>query len=139
MSTLAQVQDNIATMKDFVPLTQAEQNLCFEVADLINQQTAVPCTACGYCVPGCPESIAIPQYFSLYNEAERENLVEKGWTASFGTYEILNKTHGKASDCIACGRCESMLSLIHIFSGVIDARRIRLLSEKTESSPRFSG
>ncbi len=108
MSTLAQVKDNIATMKDFVPLSQAELNLCFEVADLINQQIAVPCTACEYCVPGCPESIAIPQYFSLYNEAKRENLAEKGWTASFGTYEILNKTHGKASDCIACGRCEAM-------------------------------
>lgn len=108
MSTLAQVEDNISFMRDFKPLTPAEIEMCFEVARIINAQTAIPCTACEYCVPGCPENIAIPQYFSLYNETEREDMAKKGWTATFASYRVLSRDHGKASDCIECGQCEDM-------------------------------
>ena len=52
--------------------------------------------------------IAIPQYFSLYNEDMREKLEEKGWTVNFTNYEILNKNFGKASECIGCGQCEGV-------------------------------
>ena len=52
--------------------------------------------------------IAIPEYFSLYNEDARENLDEKGWTVNFTNYEILNQEFGKASDCIACAQCEEV-------------------------------
>ena len=65
-------------MDDFVPLTEEEQALCFRAAEIINAQTAVPCTGCSYCTEGCPMHIAIPQYFSLYNEDMREKLEEKG-------------------------------------------------------------
>ena len=51
--------------------------------------------------------IAIPQYFSIYNEDMRENLEEKGWTVNFSNYDMLTRKFGKASDCIACGQCES--------------------------------
>lgn len=108
MSNIEQMEDNIETMKNFVPLSSEERELCFEVANIINSETAIPCTACEYCVPGCPENIAIPQYFSLYNEMAREDMEQKGWTASLGSYGILTETHGKASDCIECGQCETM-------------------------------
>ena len=52
--------------------------------------------------------IAIPQYFSLYNEDMRENLAEKGWTVNFTNYEILANKFGKAKDCIECGQCENV-------------------------------
>ena len=52
--------------------------------------------------------IAIPQYFSIYNEDMREDLEEKGWTVNFTNYEILNQKFGKASDCIQCGQCEGV-------------------------------
>lgn len=52
--------------------------------------------------------IAIPRYFSLYNEDMREDLEEKGWTINFTNYAKLTETHGKAGDCIACGQCESV-------------------------------
>ena len=52
--------------------------------------------------------IAIPQYFSLYNEDMRENLAEKGWTINFTNYNLLTNKFGKAGDCIACGQCEDM-------------------------------
>ena len=52
--------------------------------------------------------IAIPQYFSLYNEDMRENLEEKGWTVNFTSYDKLAKQFGRAGDCVACGQCESV-------------------------------
>lgn len=108
MSTLEQLEDNASFMENFVPLTEDEQKLCFKVADIINSQTAVPCTGCSYCTDGCPQHIAIPQYFSLYNEIMREDMEKKGWTISFSNYDALTQTFGKASECIACGQCEEM-------------------------------
>ena len=108
MSTLAQMQDNLSYMQEFVPLTEAEKDLCFQAADIINSQIAIPCTGCSYCTEGCPMHIAIPQYFSLYNEDMREHLEEKGWTINFSNYEILTASFGKAKDCIACGQCEGV-------------------------------
>ena len=53
-------------------------------------------------------NIAIPEYFSLYNEDMREDLEEKGWTINFTNYEKLAERFGKATDCIACGQCEGV-------------------------------
>ena len=108
MSDLAQMEDNLSYMADFKPLTEEEKDLCFRVAGVINSQIAIPCTGCSYCTEGCPMHIAIPQYFSLYNEDMREKLEEKGWTVNFTNYEILCGKFGKASDCIGCGQCEGV-------------------------------
>lgn len=106
MSSLEQMQDNLSYMEHFEPLTEQEKEACFQVADIINGQIKVPCTGCSYCTEGCPRKIAIPQYFSIYNEDMREHLEEKGWTINFTNYANLTKKFGKASDCIGCGRCE---------------------------------
>ena len=108
MSNLAQMEDNISYMKDFKPLSEEEKKLCFKAAELINSQVAVPCTACHYCTEGCPMSIAIPEYFSLYNEDMREDLKQKGWTINFSNYDKLTEKFSKASDCIQCGQCEGV-------------------------------
>jgi predicted aldo/keto reductase-like oxidoreductase len=107
MSSLQQMQDNLSYMEDFKPLTKEEQELCLKAARIINDQTAVPCTACHYCTDGCPMNIAIPEYFSLYNEDMREDLEKKGWTVNYLNYDKLAKKRGKASDCIQCGQCEA--------------------------------
>ena len=108
MSSPAQMEDNTSFMSDFKPLTEEEKALCFKAADIINSRITVPCTGCSYCTGGCPKNIAIPQYFSIYNEDMRENLEEKGWTINFTNYTILAGKFGKASDCIQCGQCESV-------------------------------
>lgn len=108
MSNLSQMEDNTGFMSDFKPLTEDEKALCFQAAGIINSQIAVPCTGCSYCTGGCPMNIAIPQYFSIYNEDMREDLAEKGWTINFTNYAILGGKFGKASDCIQCGQCESV-------------------------------
>lgn len=108
MSNVEQMKDNLSYMEHFKPLTEKEKELCYKVADIINGQIAVPCTGCSYCTEGCPKKIAIPQYFSLYNEDMRENLTEKGWTVNFNNYAILSDKFGKVKDCIGCGQCESV-------------------------------
>ena len=122
MSDLAQVDDNTSYMQEFQPLTEEEKQMCFKVADVINSQIAIPCTACHYCTDGCPMHIAIPDYFSLYNEDMREHLEEKGWTINYSNYGSLTKRFGKASDCIQCGQCESVcpqhLSIIEYLKDV---------------------
>ena len=108
MSSVEQMEDNLSYMENFQPLTEEEKALCYQAADIINGQITVPCTGCSYCTEGCPQHIAIPQYFSLYNEDMRENLAEKGWTINFTNYETLTSKFGKAKDCIECGQCEDV-------------------------------
>ena len=96
MSNMQQLSDNTGYMRDFVPLTAEERALVFRAADIINCAVSVPCTACRYCVEGCPMNIPIPDLFGLYN-------TDKGNTDG---YAELTAEHGKASDCIACGQCE---------------------------------
>ena len=108
MSSIAQMEDNTGYMQDFKPLTEDEKAMCLRAADMINGQIAIPCTACSYCTDGCPMNIAIPRYFSIYNEDMREDLEQKGWSASFSAYRQLAGEAGKPSDCVACGQCESI-------------------------------
>lgn len=108
MSSIEQMKDNLSYMEDFKPLTEEEKALCFMAADIINGKITIPCTGCSYCTGGCPMNIAIPQYFSLYNEDMREDLDRKGWTVNFANYDILANKFGKAKDCIECGQCEGV-------------------------------
>ena len=108
MSSLEQTMDNLGYMEDFVPLTEEEKDLCRRAAEIINSQIAVPCTGCSYCTDGCPMRIAIPQYFSIYNEDMREDMEHKGWTATFNVFKALAKEFGKPSDCVGCGQCEAV-------------------------------
>ena len=108
MSSIGQMEDNLSYMENFEPLTEQKRDLCFRAAEIINSQIAVPCTGCSYCTGGCPMQIAIPQYFSLYNEDMRENLDEKGWTVNFANYDSLTQKFGRASACVECGQCEGV-------------------------------
>jgi predicted aldo/keto reductase-like oxidoreductase len=107
MSNMEQLLDNTGYMKDFRPLNEEEQGLMRIAADIINDNITVPCTGCSYCTVNCPRNIAIPKYFSLYN-LDLQEAKEKDWTPQGGYYERLTLEHGKASDCIKCGRCEAM-------------------------------
>ncbi len=107
MSTLEQVEDNTGYMRDFKPLGEDEKQLMARAAEIINRNIAIPCTGCAYCTVNCPQHIAIPQYFSLYNLDMQESK-EKYWTPQGGYYERLTLEFGKAGDCVKCGQCEAM-------------------------------
>ena len=107
MSNEEQMLDNLNTTDACTLLTEAELQVLHEAVALFNGEDSIPCTACAYCMDGCPMNINIPQYFSLYN-ADLQEVKEKGWTPQSTYYDNLTKTFGKASECIACGQCESV-------------------------------
>ncbi len=106
MSTIAQLEDNTTFMSDLQPLTEHERGLLYKVADMIVNYTAVPCTACRYCVAGCPVGIEIPEIFSLYNSRRRAELMRQGTDGLREEYNKLTETSGRASDCVRCRQCE---------------------------------
>ena len=104
MNTLEQVLDNTSYMSNFKPLDEEEYAVIKRVTEVINKNTAIPCTTCRYCEEGCPKKIAIPDYFVLYNSAKRA--VTNNFSSQFVYYLNLTSNHGKAGDCIDCKRCE---------------------------------
>ncbi len=107
MSTLAQLDDNTSYMQDFTPFTPAEYDLVKKVVGIINEAITVPCTACHYCTKGCPKHIAIPEFFSIYNN-HCQAPMEGFSTQKFYYDTLIDHGSGKASACIGCKQCERM-------------------------------
>ena len=106
MSDEAQMKDNISYMKNFQPLNEAEQNAVSKAAELIKNSISIPCTGCRYCIDDCPMKIAIPDYFAIYNNLKRFGAKQAMVAMTY--YGNLTQTHGKASDCVKCGKCEEL-------------------------------
>lgn len=103
MSNIEQLEDNISYMKDFQPLNETELSAVHKVVDILHSKKLIPCTACRYCVAGCPQKISIPDLFSCMNTKE----LTKDWNADY-YYGIYTEQGGKASSCIGCGKCEKI-------------------------------
>lgn len=101
MSNYEQLADNVSYMKDFQPFTSAEYKAVERVRKILKQQDSIPCTACRYCVPGCPKHIPIPDLFGCYNAKKQFG----DWNSDV-YYGNLTQNGGKASECIGCGQCE---------------------------------
>lgn len=128
MSNIGQMNDNLSFMKDFVPLDQRELDAISRVCDIFRKQNRIPCTSCRYCIEQnvCPADILIPDLFSAYNVYETFH----SWNTKMYYHSTLTKDHGKASDCIECGGCESVCpqhlpirDLLKDVAGVFERRR----------------
>ncbi len=103
MSNLEQLEDNLSFMKDFRPLSEAEFAAVDKVKEIFKSQHLIQCTACRYCVDGCPKQISIPDIFGCMNKKKQFNDWNSGWY-----YGKLTEKIGKASSCIKCGKCENI-------------------------------
>lgn len=102
MSSMEQMVDNISFMKDFRPLDEAELAAVHKVQEIFKNMNLIPCTACHYCVDGCPKQISIPDLFAVMNTKQ----IYHDWNADY-YYNVVHTAPGrKASDCIQCGKCE---------------------------------
>lgn len=104
MSDMAQIEDNIAYMKDFKPLNQTELSAIDKVLEIYSKMQLIPCTACQYCVDGCPAQISIPGIFAIMNSKQ----IYKDWNADFYYNTVVTKNGARASACIKCGKCEKI-------------------------------
>ncbi len=102
MSNLEQLKDNVSYMKDFKPLNNTELKAIDKVCNILHSMHLIPCTACRYCIDGCPKNISIPDLFSCINAKEMYH----DWNPDYYYNEVYTKNNGKASDCIECGKCE---------------------------------
>ncbi|MCL2126510.1 MAG: aldo/keto reductase [Oscillospiraceae bacterium] len=104
MSAYEQLADNVATFKDFKPITNEEQETLKKAVEIFDSVPRIPCTSCRYCVKDCPRKIAIPMMIDTYN-----NYLTYNTTTNLDHgYHMATMNGGKASDCIACRVCESI-------------------------------
>ena len=103
MSTLEQLEDNLATMTHFRPLDSREQQVIQQAQRLLGHSAAIPCTGCGYCAGGCPKSIPIPALFAAANK----QLVSGRQAEARAAYAAAIAPGPRAADCIGCKQCET--------------------------------
>ncbi len=96
MGNMDMMNDNLSYMSNFVPFNDKEFEVVKKVARIIKKENFIECTACRYCVDGCPKRIPIPEIFASVN-------------SSVGNYDRKKKDKKlliKANDCVGCGKCE---------------------------------
>ena len=107
MSDMEQMEDNISAMKNFEPLSDTEMEAVRKVCDIFKGLNLIPCTSCRYCIEEsqCPKGIRIPDMFSSLNAHEAFH----NWNTGYYYNNIITGGgHGKASECIKCGKCEKV-------------------------------
>ncbi len=104
MSTFQQVAENLASADRSGPGTMTPEELA--LVDRVREQydalAAIPCTNCKYCQP-CPNDVAIPRIFELYNQAVMFNARDPMRFA----YTHWVREEERADNCIECGECET--------------------------------
>lgn len=102
MSDEAQMADNLATTRDLEPLSERERAAIAEVTRQLLDKPTIGCTACRYCVDGCPMQIQIPDVFRAMNSSTMYGMNDR---AKSVYRTVTSGDHGRASDCVKCGAC----------------------------------
>jgi predicted aldo/keto reductase-like oxidoreductase len=99
MSNMEQLDDNIKSTKNFVPLSAEERTVTDKVAQALMDLPQVACTSCNYCID-CPEGIPIAKIFEKYNKFLETR-------SAFGFRQAYKEVapDKNASHCTSCGVC----------------------------------
>ena len=95
MDSIKQVKENVDVLNN-LGLTEEDKEKIDNIRATLGGKF---CRRCEYCLP-CPLGVNIPQNFLLEGYYTRYNLKE--WSK-----ERYDSLEGKASKCIACGKCET--------------------------------
>ena len=97
MSSLPQMQENIATFEREAPLSGPERAVLAQIAEGLKD--SVPCTGCRYCCEGCPAGLDIPALISEYNDMK----VQVSFTPVMRLESLPADKLPHA--CLQCGSC----------------------------------
>ena len=103
MNAVEQMEDNLATFRDFRPMTEEEYAVVAKAQEIILNGNAIPCTGCSYCTEGCPQQIPIPRIFKARNT---QLLYDMPLQEAKRQYAFATGRGSKASDCVECRQCE---------------------------------
>ena len=74
MNQMSHMEENVRTFSPLEPMTDAENRMLEEIADVMAGFPTIPCTTCSYCMP-CPYGVNIPGNFAYYNEAVNQGIL----------------------------------------------------------------
>ncbi len=105
MNKMADVEENVALASEFVlgSLTDKDRELVNEARKAYESLAPIPCTQCEYCLP-CPNGVAIPRIFEIYNDAAAYD----AWGHARWAYNNQVRSEARADNCIECGDCEAV-------------------------------
>lgn len=105
MSNMQQVVENLAiAVKSGVGKLGIEEQVIIEkVRAAYIGLTPVPCTGCRYCMP-CPNNVAIPSIFEIYNECTMYDDFREGKMKYMGGIMGIEADQ-RATSCVECGEC----------------------------------
>lgn len=104
MSTMQQVEENLATCEGEAALSESDKALLAEHIERLEKMADLYCTGCKYCLP-CPQNVDIPRIFDFYNTGRVWGL----WDIARKHYGNMSRdgNSGKPADaCVGCGQCE---------------------------------
>ena len=105
MSTMQQVEENLATASGPAGLGEDDRAAIDEHLERLKKMADLYCTGCGYCMP-CPSEVAIPKIFERYNRGRVYGLWDSARKA-YGELGVIRWDKGKRADaCTECGECE---------------------------------
>ena len=107
MSDEAQLAENLKTFAEDRPLDDQEMAALMKIADQLQAQKSVPCTACHYCVSHCPQELDIPRLISLYNE-HLLTAADGGMAFIAPMALAAMPEEKKPSACLHCRSCEQV-------------------------------
>jgi predicted aldo/keto reductase-like oxidoreductase len=104
MNAMQQVEENLASAQRsrVGSLTADELALIARARDAYLELCPIPCTDCRYCQP-CPNEVAIPRIFKIYNEAVMFEAPQRSRMA----YTQWLREEERADCCLQCGECEA--------------------------------
>lgn len=104
MSTMQQVEENLATASDTSSLSREEKEQLDAAIASRKELANLYCTGCGYCMP-CPQEVNIPVCFEAMINHKVYGFTDEAMRKyrAIGDQWLVGK---RADACVDCGQCE---------------------------------